>query len=158
MIDFDGNVIVEAGKYDEIKPLSEIDLSFPNNQFTADEIKFIFMCTDKSNSNYNKIDYISLSGRKIANLKIEKEFKWIYMRYKNGLLIFKSKELIQIFDLKTNKTLLKTKSDLVDGNDISNIITSIYYIDKKSGTKERRAQLINNNGIIVADESYSLAD
>jgi hypothetical protein len=158
LIDFDGNIIVKADKYDEIKPLSEIDLSFPDNKFTADEIKFIFMCTDKSNPDYNEIDYISFSGKKIAHLKIAQEFKWTYMRNKNGLLVFKSKEDLQIFNLKTNKIVLKTKSAFIDGNETSNIISNIYFSDQKSGKKERRIQLINNNGNIVADESYSPAD
>ncbi|MDR6761961.1 hypothetical protein J2Y38_002172 [Flavobacterium sp. 2755] len=160
LIDFEGNVVVEAEKYDDIRPISksEIGLYYPNNEFTAEEISYIFACTEKSDSEYDIIDYISLSGRKIATQKIEKGYKWYYIRNPKGLLLFKSNDSVQMFDLKAGKTILKTKSVSMDGDYTRNIFTNLYYTDEKSGQKERRVQLINSSGTIIADESYNSDD
>jgi hypothetical protein len=160
LIDFEGNVIVEAGKYDDIKPISKSDIGlfFPNNEFTTDEISFIFACTVKSDAEYDIIDYISLNGRKITTQKIEKDYKSYYIQNPRGLLFFKSNNSIQMFDLKKGKTVLKTKSVLIDGDYTQNIFTNLYYTDEIAGKNERRVQLINNNGTIVADEKYDLEE
>jgi hypothetical protein len=160
LIDFEGNVIIEAEKYDDIQPInnSEIGLYFPNNEFTKEEVAYIFLCTDKSDSEYNMIDYISLTGRKIATQKIEKGYKWNYVQNQNGLLFFKSNDSIQIFDLKADKIISKAKSTLIEREYSQNIYTNIYDTDENSGKKERRAQLINRSGVIVADERYKSYD
>ena len=160
LVDFEGNIIVEAEKYDDIRAISKSDigLSFPNKGFTGEEISYIFACRDKSNSEYDSIDYISLSGRKMANQKIEKGYEGFNLRNQKGILFYKSNEAVQLFDLKEGKTILKTNSIAIDGDYSRNIFTSLYYTDEKSGKKERRVQLINSTGTIVADEKYDAED
>lgn len=160
LIDFDGNIVVEAEKYDDIRPISksEIGLSFPDSEFKAEEISFIFACTDKSDSDYDSIDYISLNGRKMATQKIEKGYESYYVQNQKGLLFFKTNDAVQMFDLKAGKTVLKVKSAFIQGDYTRNVFTNLYYTDQNSEKKERRIQLINSNGTIITDISYNSAD